>query len=81
MKRPPVFLLEPCRACGHPRRVRNGAYLRALREYGGLSLREMARRLAWSAAYLSDVELGRRAVTPGVWAGYRAVLGGRSCRG
>ena len=76
MGRPPAFLERPCHACGHPRRARNGAYLRALREHGGLSLREMARRLAWSASYLSDVERGRRAVTPTVWACYRAVLGG-----
>lgn len=77
MKRPPAFLERPCRTCGHHRRVRNGACLRALREHRGLSLREMARRLAWSATYLSDVERGRRAVTPTVWACYRAVLGGR----
>lgn len=77
MTRPPAFLERPCRTCGQPRRVRNGAYLRAIREQKGLSLREVGRRLAWSAAYLSDVERGRRAVTPGVWAGYRAVLGER----
>lgn len=81
MKRPPAFLERPCRTCGHPRRVRNGDYLRALREREGLSLREVARRLALSAPYLSDVERGRRAVTPALWAGYRAVLGGRSRRG
>lgn len=75
MRRPPAFLVVPCRECGQPRRVRNGAHLRALRERRGLSLREMARRLAWSASYLSDVERGRRAATPTVWACYRAILG------
>ena len=35
MRRPPAFLVVPCRECGQPRRVRNGAYLRALRERGG----------------------------------------------
>jgi predicted transcriptional regulator len=41
-------------------RVVNPGYLRATRKAAGLSLREVARRCGISAAYLSDVELGRR---------------------
>lgn len=34
--------------------------MRQLREHSGLSLREVARRLGFSAAYLSDLERGQR---------------------
>jgi transcriptional regulator with XRE-family HTH domain len=37
-----------------------GEYLRELRESRDISVRELARQLAVSAAFLSDVELGRR---------------------
>ena len=37
-----------------------GSQLRKLREDAGLSLREVARRLNYSAAHVSDLELGRR---------------------
>ena len=37
-----------------------GAGLRAMRERRGVSLRAMARRLHVSAAFLSDMELGKR---------------------
>jgi hypothetical protein len=46
MTLPPPFRTAPCRHCGAPTRVRNGAFLRACRERAGLSLREMARRNA-----------------------------------
>lgn len=38
-----------------------GAAMRKRREDAGVSLREMGRRLGVSAAFLSDLELGRRA--------------------
>jgi predicted transcriptional regulator len=37
-----------------------GARMRAMREGKGLTLREVARRMGFSAAYLCDLELGRR---------------------
>jgi transcriptional regulator with XRE-family HTH domain len=37
-----------------------GAYMRHKRQQKHLSLREVARRLKVSAAYLSDLELGHR---------------------
>jgi len=33
---------------------------RAIREKAGLSVREVARRMGFSAAYISDLELGKR---------------------
>lgn len=37
-----------------------GATVRTIREAAGISLRELARRLGWTPAYVSDIELGRR---------------------
>jgi len=37
-----------------------GHYIRGLREARDLSLRELAKKLDCSAAFLSDIELGRR---------------------
>lgn len=34
--------------------------MREIRENAGISLRELARRLGWTPAYVSDIELGRR---------------------
>lgn len=55
-----------CRACegsGLERRV-NPKWLRNTRLDARVSLREMARRLGFSAAYISDIELGRRSCGP-----------------
>ena len=71
----PAFIHRPCRTCGQSRRVRNGGFLRSLREVAGLSLREVARRLGLSAAYLSDVERNQRHVSEMLWFRYRAALG------
>ena len=38
----------------------HGAEARARREFSGLSLREVARRMKISAPHLSDLELGRK---------------------
>jgi len=38
----------------------NPKWLREQRKRKGMSLREMARKLGYSAAFISDVELGRR---------------------
>lgn len=36
------------------------SFIREAREKKGISLRELARRIGKSAAYVSDIELGRR---------------------
>lgn len=55
---------KPCPHCdgtGHvDDPVYHGQQLRNLRKKEGLSLRELARRMKVSVAYLSDLELGRR---------------------
>jgi transcriptional regulator with XRE-family HTH domain len=51
-----------------------GERIRELREAKDLSLRELATRLGLSAAFLSDVELGRRNPSKKVWASMAKVL-------
>lgn len=55
---------KPCPRCGGSGVVADdrvvGAALRAKREGFGRSLRDQARAMAVSPAYLSDLELGRR---------------------
>lgn len=58
--------------------VRTGAHARILREQARLSLREVARRMRISAAYLSDLERGRRGWSAGLADRYSAALAGRS---
>jgi hypothetical protein len=56
--------LQPCTHCGGTGKclddARVGACLRQIREAHKLTLREVARRMKFSAAYVSDMELGRR---------------------
>lgn len=53
---------ETCKGSGRvPNPVAVGASMRRRRERAGIGLREMARRVNMTAAYLSDLELGRRA--------------------
>lgn len=63
MTLPPGFVEYPtCTSChgdGRVPRVK-GRAIRRLRQEAGLSLRTMADKLGISAAYLSDMELGRR---------------------
>lgn len=56
----PTFTRAQCPTCGHKRAVFNGAHFRQVRERAGVTLREMARRLDVCAAYVSDMELGKR---------------------
>jgi len=48
-----------------------GAEMRKLREKANVSLRSLGARMAFSAAYLSDLELGRRAWNAGLIETYR----------
>jgi transcriptional regulator with XRE-family HTH domain len=52
-----------------------GQRIRELREEKDLSLREVAKRLQVSAAFLSDVELGRRYPSPRVLSDLAEALG------
>jgi hypothetical protein len=63
-----------CPTCGAKTVIPNGGYFRVLRLRAGLSLREVAKRLRISAAYLSDMELGRRAFHPKYISNYEAAL-------
>jgi transcriptional regulator with XRE-family HTH domain len=67
------FTSEPCHACGAPRSVVSGAWLRQQRLASGLTLREMARRLNFSAAYICDVEKNRRHCSPDIRKAYEAL--------
>lgn len=55
---------KKCVACSGTGRVPNpiatGVQMRQRRERAGVGLRELSRKLGVSAAYLSDLELGRR---------------------
>ncbi len=54
----------PCEKCGGSGKLIDqralGSEMRDLREESGVSLREISRRLRLSAAYISDLERGRR---------------------
>ena len=51
--------------------------MRAVRETKELSLREVARRLRWSATYVSDLERGHKLWTTAKQTRYLAALSGR----
>jgi predicted transcriptional regulator len=75
MSRRPRTLTLPCPRCdgrGELERV-DGASLREIREESDLSLREFAERIGLSAAYVSDVELGRRRATEKIVEQYRRI--------
>jgi transcriptional regulator with XRE-family HTH domain len=60
---PPKYVTTPCSHCRQPHKRLNGAWLRYRRERAGVRLRELSRRSGISAAHISDVECGFRAVT------------------
>ncbi len=37
-----------------------GRYLRELRERTGMRIKDLAKKMKWTAVYISDIELGRR---------------------
>ena len=49
-----------CHVCGGPRTFIDGASLRIKRQEAGVSLRRLAKQMAYSAPYLCDLELNRR---------------------
>jgi hypothetical protein len=70
---PEKFVPHPCPTCGSPQVIVSGAWLRYMRERAGLTLREMARRLEFSAAYLCDIEHNRRHGSPEIRAAYEGL--------
>lgn len=62
-----------CNGLGY--RQYDGDRLRALRAHAGLSLREVARRLKLSAAYICDIELNRRGSTKRIMDYYLSLKG------
>ena len=62
-----------CPCCGGTGKLSqiDGAALRKVREGTGISLRALARQLGFSAAYLSDIELGRRMCTGRILEAYK----------
>lgn len=68
-----------CPRCGGSGKVQNdsqiGAQMRILR--GSMSLRELGAKLGFSAAYLSDLELGRRRWSAKLQESYRAIVKAR----
>lgn len=76
MSRPLATTKVRCPRCGtlHALSVVDGKALRVRREKTGLSLRDMARRVGITPAFLSDIELGRRQPSPSVARSLAAVL-------
>lgn len=71
---------KECPRCGGTGFVADPAYhgkeARARRKQAGLSLREVARRMGFSVAYVSDLELGRRGWNDGLMKRYVNALRG-----
>lgn len=71
---PNEFMKEPCPRCGTPCSIVNGDWLRAQRKRAGITMREMARRLDCSDAYLCDIEHNRRNCLPPVREAYEKLM-------
>lgn len=67
------FTDAPCPRCGAKQAVLNGQWLRLTRLHAGLTLQEVARRLSFTAVYLSDIERNRRNCPLKVRAFYEAL--------
>lgn len=69
---------RPCERCGGSGELENAAYrgqeMRQLREAAGMSLRRVAELMEFSAAYVSDLELGRREWSPKLIQAYKKAL-------
>jgi len=69
---------KPCPRCGGSGTILDdrafGDLMREARKARGLSVREIARRVKWSPAYVSDLELGKRMWTHAKHKRYEAGL-------
>ena len=70
---PSKFVSSNCPTCGSEGVIVSADWLRHARVRAGLTLREMARRLSFSAPYICDIEHGRRACTPDIRSAYEAL--------
>lgn len=74
-----VLMSMPCDKCAGTGLMNDprvtGQMLRKEREQAGMSLRAMAQKVQRSAAYLSDLERGRRNWSEEKIAEYRRILG------
>lgn len=57
-----------------PERVRQGATLKTFRELRGLKVSELANAVPMSYSYLSNIEAGRKPLTPQLVARFAALL-------
>ena len=62
------------RTIQYPDHVGNGAAIRQRRLQTEISLRRLASMMGWSASYQSDIELGKRALSPDKFAQILAFL-------
>lgn len=69
----PKFTDQPCPHCGTPRSVVNGAWLRERRKKAGYTLRDFAKRVGASAAYICDIEHNRRNCLPAMRDAYENI--------
>jgi transcriptional regulator with XRE-family HTH domain len=60
-----------------PERVRQGATLKTFREMRGLKVSELANAVPMSSPYLSNIEAGRKPLTPPLVARFSELLGVR----
>lgn len=76
-ERPKLSVIRECPTCKGKGKVWdvNPAALRYDRESRGLSLRDVAKLCGVSAAFVCDVELGRRAWSPRLTKGYPCISG------
>lgn len=72
------LITVPCDKCGGSGRLPDnqqiGKQMRQARELSGHSQREVARRMGFSAAYINDLEFGRRRWTPRASEIYRRAI-------
>lgn len=78
MRRMRIQKTRPCEWCNGTGERENAAYrgqeMRKLRQASGLSLRRVAELMEFSAAYISDLELGRRDWSEKLIKSYERVL-------
>lgn len=70
MKEPQKYAERRCPRCGALEQIVNPVWLRHQRTSAGVSLRAFAKRLGFSAPYVSDIERGQRGVTSKIKAAY-----------
>jgi len=69
------WLDAACPTCGQMRRVVNPQSLKEVREEAGVSQREFAKSLGFSAPYISDIENGNRSCSARVLEAYQELEG------